>query len=99
MIGRTGTQKLYITKNLGLSFFQVINKNLNKNEWSYYLPSLVVESEVSVPCISLKDLMTDNKITKVDFLKIDTQGTDLEVLLSAGKNIKKIMSFVLEVPF
>ena len=63
------------------------------------MPSLVVESEVSVPCISLKDLMTDNKITKVDFLKIDTQGTDLKVLLSAGKDIKKIMSCALEAPY
>jgi hypothetical protein len=99
MIRKSGTQKLYITKNLALSSFQVINKSINKNMWQYYLPSLVIESEVSVPCVSLKDLMSDNKITKVDFLKIDTQGTDLKVLLSAGKDIKKIMSCVLEAPY
>jgi FkbM family methyltransferase len=99
MTGRSGTRKLYITKNLALSSFQVINKSINKVMWQYYLPSLVIESEVSVPCVSLKDLMSDNKITKVDFLKIDTQGTDLEVFLSAGKDTKKIMSCVLEVPY
>ena len=56
--------------------------------WQYYSPSLVIESEVFVPCVSLKDLMSDNKITKVDFLKIDTQGTDLKVFLRAEKTQK-----------
>ena len=58
--------------------------------WQYYLPSLVIESEVFVPCLSLKDLMSDNKITKIIFLEIDTQGTDLEVFLRAEKTKKKI---------
>jgi len=38
MIGRNGTQKLYITKNLALSSFQVINKNINKMSGAIICP-------------------------------------------------------------
>lgn len=44
-------------------------------------------------------MIHENKILKVDLLKIDTQGSDLGVLLSPGSEMKKIMSCVLEFPY
>lgn len=56
-----------------------------------------VESRVSVPTIRLDCFMDWAGISKVDYLKIDTQGADLSVLKSAGERIRDIRKIMLEV--
>jgi FkbM family methyltransferase len=58
---------------------------------------LKVESIVFVPTIRLDTFMKLMKIDKVDFLKIDTQGTDLSVVKSAGDRLPDIAKITLEV--
>ncbi len=98
-IPSTGTKDFNIMKNSELSTFLEVNPNLDNNIWKDYSPSQQVVEVVKVPCITLESLMVENTISKVDFIKIDTQGTDLEVLLSAGSDISKILSCALEFPF
>ena len=38
-----------------------------------------IVEEVMVDCITLEELINELNIREIDFLKIDTQGTDLEV--------------------
>ena len=98
-IPESGFLQLKVMKNSELSTFLEINPEIDSDLWSSYMQSLIVESEISVPCLTLENLIKENYIESVDFLKIDTQGTDLEVLLSAGKEIHKIKSCVLEFPY
>ncbi len=46
-----------------------------------------VVQQVTVPRVSLDDWARDNKVARIDFLKIDTQGHDLEVLRGAQRLI------------
>jgi FkbM family methyltransferase len=52
---------------------------------------------VKVPTIRLDTFITMMGIKKVDFLKIDTQGGDLDVLKSAGSKLNLIEKIILEV--
>ena len=54
---------------------------------------------IEVPAFTLEQFITSNKIPCIDFLKIDTQGLDLEVLESAGRKTSTIKAAVLEVPY
>ena len=50
-----------------------------------------------VDCITLKDIFEKNNIKKCDFLKIDCEGAEYEILYNAPKNIlKKINKISLE---
>lgn len=63
------------------------------------LGSLFVESndKISVPCITLEKIVKQNKIKKIDLLKLDAEGSEFAILTSAKKDITdKIGSIVLE---
>lgn len=46
--------------------------------------------------IRLDDFMYENKIPKIDFLKIDTEGYEMKVLLGLGKEFKKVSIIMFE---
>jgi len=99
LIPSSGAKDFKVMKNSELSTFLEINPNLDDEIWNEYVTSLEVAQEIPVKCITLQSLMLENKIAVIDFLKIDTQGTDVDVLLSAGPEIKRIMACVLELPY
>ena len=99
LIPSTGTKDFNVMKNTELSTFLEINPNLDNNIWKDHISSLQVVEVVEVRCVTLKSLMVENRITKVDFIKIDTQGMDIEVLLSAGTELSNIFSCALEFPY
>ena len=55
------------------------------------------ESVLTVPTIRLDTFMSVVGISRVDFLKIDTQGNDLGVIRSAGQRLRDIRKITLEV--
>ena len=55
------------------------------------------ESVLTVPTIRLDTFMSVVGISRVDFLKIDTQGNDLGVIRSAGQRLQDIRKITLEV--
>jgi FkbM family methyltransferase len=55
------------------------------------------ESVITVPTIRLDTFMDLLHITRVDFLKVDTQGNDLAVLRSCGERLGDIRKVTLEV--
>ncbi len=55
------------------------------------------ESVVTIPTVRLDTLMRVLGIGAVDFLKVDTQGTDLAVIKSAGKRLADIAKITVEV--
>ena len=40
------------------------------------------KEKVSIPCITFNELCFQNKINKIDYLKLDTEGMDLDILKS-----------------
>lgn len=56
-----------------------------------------VECTVTVPTIRLDTFMDLVGLQRIDFLKVDTQGTDLAVVRSAGRRLRDIVRIALEV--
>jgi len=54
-------------------------------------------TEMDIECIRLDEFIKNEKIDKINFIKIDTQGSDYDVLLSLGDEIHKIEKIELEV--
>ena len=65
--------------------------------WSDYAENLCQESVIDVPVKRLDTFIKENQIEEVDFLKIDTQGNDLNVIKSAGSSIHRVKRLSLEV--
>ena len=44
------------------------------------------KEKISIPCITFDDLCSQNKINKIDYLKLDTEGMDLDILKTINFN-------------
>jgi FkbM family methyltransferase len=90
-----GFSKFYINKWEKASSLLPLNpigaKSWNGNE------RLEVEKDVVVPTIRIDTFMTLMDIKEVELLKIDAQGLDYHVILSAGDRINNILKIILEV--
>lgn len=53
--------------------------------------------EIQVPTIRMDKFMNDRRISKVAFVRIETQGTALDVVQSFGKRITDVMEFAIKV--
>jgi FkbM family methyltransferase len=71
---RKGTKNLFISENSGgHSFYESISRGSGK--------------KVKVSTISLNDFIKENKIKKVDYLKMDCEGAEYSILFSCYKKI------------
>lgn len=82
-----------------LSSFVELNPEADPNLWSYHLPLAREADRVSVQAMSLETVFRRYAIQRVDFLKIDAQGIDLEVLRSCRSYLPAVAAVCLEVPF
>ncbi len=95
----SGKVLLNIFKNDELSSIHPINANINKDVWINHLAGTALSEIIEVPAITLEALIISNNLLRVDFLKIDTQGSDLDVLESAGSMLDRIKAVVIELPY
>jgi FkbM family methyltransferase len=97
---KNGLKKLYINKHDLTSTFLKFN---SKNSWLNYKAKLFSSSvkemtrkiEV-VKTRTLKKIINIKKIKKIDLIKIDTEGHELEVLKGIGNKIGKIKCVLIE---
>jgi len=96
--GLTGTSS-------GLSGFNKMNvhskdsiniQNLKGKSSEFESYVKLVNKERKVPCVRLDDWIRENCITKIDLLKIDTQGHEPYVLEGAGHHLERIKVIVTE---
>lgn len=52
--------------------------------------------EIEVDCSTLEDILNPLNLDIIHFLKVDAQGSDLDVVLSAGESIKKCIFIQIE---
>ena len=92
---KTGYQKMLISEFTMTSTFSKINNNS-----SYYKIKKFIIGEKKkyelVKTITLKDFIEKIKIKKIDLLKIDTEGHELNVLLSGLNVLKKTKLLLIE---
>ena len=76
------------------STFNEINYDSNyfkkKEKLLNFFSNKEYSSKIEVNIISLKNYLIDNKIKKIDLLKIDTEGFEFDVLSGLGEEIKKV---------
>lgn len=82
LYNREGVVSIKILKNPSSSSiyspnFSLMDRFEKSEDWE------IIKSE-EVPCNTLDNVLKLNNIQDVDFLKVDTQGSDLEVLKGGG---------------
>ncbi len=92
---KDGTAKFYINSDDSTSSLLPLYK---KEGFSWKGgEDLKTVSEVCVPTIRLDTFFRAAKIKKLAYLKIDAQGADLDILLSAGDRLRDIKEINIEV--
>lgn len=93
-----GTTTFYISGqgDWGCSSMNEFNDNLEKT-WPGRT-DFRVTNKITVPVITMKAFIEENNIEHIDFLHVDAQGQDLEVLAGFGDKITIVKEGVIEMP-
>lgn len=93
-----GSAKFHIAgkRDWGCSSLNSFNDNLEKT-WPGR-DDFTVTDEIWVKVYRLDTFMEENNISHIDFLHVDVQGKDLEVLFGLGQYIKDVKKGVIEMP-
>lgn len=93
-----GTSTFYISgqADWGCSSLNNFSENLDKT-WPGRTDFKVTDS-YEVEVITLKDFVEANSITQIDYLHVDVQGKDLEVLMGLGDKLSIVKEGVIEMP-
>ncbi len=73
------------------NFKCLLYKNSGKVKFHYDgSRSRIVENNgVDIDCISIDDFVIENKIDKIDFITLDTEGAEIDILMGAVNTIKR----------
>lgn len=94
----TGTTTFYVSGNAdwGCSSICEFNDNL-ETTWPGRRDFRVTDMH-EVPVITLEEFIRSNNIPHIDYLHVDAQGQDLEVLLGMGEYISIVREGQIEMP-
>lgn len=85
-----------VAKNPTVSSLNSFSKNIDKTWPGYKEAHCTVIKKIKVKAITLEKYCTDKDIRKINYLHIDTQGSDLNVLKGLKKYIKIVENGVVE---
>ena len=80
-----------ISSNHRVSSLNKLSKNLDKSWPGYKEKIFKVVKKIKVRVITLDDFMKKNKIKIIDYLHVDTQGSDMMVLKGLKSNINSVL--------
>ena len=63
---------------------------------TFFVIKKFIKDKVHTKIICLKDFIIQEKINKIDFIKIDTEGFEFNILLGLGEDIKKVKFILFE---
>tara|TARA_Y100000590_G_scaffold450631_1_gene590609 strand:- start:9217 stop:9921 length:705 start_codon:yes stop_codon:yes gene_type:complete len=97
---KIGARKLYINKHRLTSTFLKFNLQNNYLNYKAKLFGSTIRGMTKnikiVKTKTLKKIIKENKIKKIDLIKIDTEGHEFEVLKGIGSKIRLVKCFLLE---
>jgi FkbM family methyltransferase len=93
---KNGLLKFNIAKNPTVSSLNEFSNNLDITWPGYREAHCTVVKKIKVKSITLEKYCNDNKINIINYLHVDTQGSDLKVLKGLKKKIKIVQKGVLE---
>ncbi|MFN8579027.1 MAG: FkbM family methyltransferase [Candidatus Sericytochromatia bacterium] len=67
----------YLSKSENNSIFENYNPLLNQNN----------QDEIIVNCLTLKDIIKENNFNKIDFLKLDVEGSEYPIIFNSKKEV------------
>ena len=88
----------YIAKNPTVSSLQKFSKNIDKFWPGYKEAHCKTIKKVKVKTVTLKKFCNRKKIKSINYLHVDTQGNDLNVLKGLGNLIKIVKRGIIESP-
>ena len=80
------------------SLLEFNNNNLKKNDYWKRRSDLKHDEVIQVEVISLSSMLDVIDYDEIAFIKIDSQGFDLDILKSAGEHFHRIQAGMLEAP-
>ena len=93
--GHSGNVDFMLHNEAGNS--SIYNYNKKYSDWYHEQSSNHVERKIKLPCDTLDNLI--NSEFDVDVIKLDTQGSEYEILSGASKVLEKALMVELEVEF
>lgn len=90
---QTGSTKIFVSS--GRS--DASSSLLPPKEHLTYHPDILFETEIQVPTITLDEWAEEQNIKKIDFLWLDLQGYELEVLKAAANVLESVQAIYTEV--
>jgi FkbM family methyltransferase len=97
LAGHPGKRKLYITQEPACSSLLEPDANLTNNYPALHCARHV--SSIEVETTTLDDWASNNGVQAIDHIKVDTQGTELEILKGGINVLKTVRSIEVEVEF
>lgn len=71
--------------------------DMNYGEWGYMTKEIDKDSDKSIPSFSLNDLLVESKIDIVDILKIDIEGSEIEIFSHGYEDwLPKVKCLIIE---
>jgi FkbM family methyltransferase len=90
------TLKFSVSRNPELGSLKQVNPHLDREIYSAHMADVEFVEEIDVRTISLFDFFGEEDISTCDLLKVDAQGSDWEVILSARERIADVKIIALE---
>lgn len=95
LAGSRGTAPLYLTRNRDCASllepnFPLMNRFRDARDFE-------VEGTPDIPSDTLDNVAAENRLAHIDFIKVDTQGTELDILRGAADTLAKRGVFGIEV--
>jgi len=97
LAGSNGRRTLYVTSEPACSSLLVPDPALTEN-----YPALNCARQVSskeIDTVTLDDWVAENNVPVIDYIKIDTQGTELEILQGSTATLQQVRCLEVEVEF
>jgi len=85
---RTGSSSMYKPSKKSFSLY-----NFKKKDFSLF----DVSNEIDIECTTIKESLNKLGIKRLDFLKVDTQGSELEILKGLGEYLPLLMKIEVQV--
>lgn len=97
LAGTAGKRTLYVTQEPACSSLLMPDPELTENYPALHCARHI--SSIEVETVTLDDWAKDNGVQFIDHIKVDTQGTELEILKGGINVLKNVRSLEVEVEF